>query len=708
MTRTTRRITDSMAAGVTLAVALWMLGAAPAPARTILNEAPCDADGVQTKDPQDIVVDALGDRHYVADSGNGRVYVKAFGGTCSHTIRGTQSGELTLQDPWGVTLDEAERIYVSDRQSNSIWKYQAIAGFPTGSAPDLVDAFADLGLDEPHGLGADGDRIYIADTGNRRVVMITSSGAPIGVLGQPDDGDGDIAGELLEPTDVAVCAADSESDHAGMTYVVDRARANVQVFRADGSFAFWFAGKGSRLGQLKSPNGIGVDGQCNVYVADTGNERSQMYDAAGNFLEVVKGPSDDPVTGIASNAVVGSPYSGGVFVTSPAGDSVIRYEWIDYDQTGDGDIDSDRDGLPELWEVEGVDTDGDGTIEYELPAADPLRKDVFVEADFTGGLGTIPVVGVPGAEDHLDLVVDAFSKAPVANPDGTTGIDLVIERSDQVAHDGEGIVFASDLEDPDVKFLFSSIKRNNFGSAEERERPNAPDVLAAKSLVYRYMIFARSICEKATLDPAPACTKLAPLGGWADFRGDDFIVAVKNTAPDRQAALFMHELGHTLGLRHGGGDDDNCKPNYLSVMNYAFKGGIPNPSAPLDVRIDYSRVALRTLDENKLSEAAGIGAAPMGRLGARTDFTLWSADGLSVLPERADKPIDWDADGQIEGIIPPMNVNAFPIEECEAGEGGPKLKGHDDWSHLVYAVRTPHSFPQPRRPTVLTDMTLGG
>ena len=32
----------------------------------------------------------------------------------------------------------------------------------------------------------------------------------------------------------------------------------------------------------------------------------------------------------------------------------------------------------------------------------------------------------------------------------------------------------------------------------------------------------------------------------------------------------MHELGHTLGLQHGGADDVNLKPNYLSVMSYAF------------------------------------------------------------------------------------------------------------------------------------------
>ncbi len=33
----------------------------------------------------------------------------------------------------------------------------------------------------------------------------------------------------------------------------------------------------------------------------------------------------------------------------------------------------------------------------------------------------------------------------------------------------------------------------------------------------------------------------------------------------------MHELGHNLGLQHGGADDWNNKPNYLSVMNYLFQ-----------------------------------------------------------------------------------------------------------------------------------------
>ena len=52
-------------------------------------------------------------------------------------------------------------------------------------------------------------------------------------------------------------------------------------------------------------------------------------------------------------------------------------------------------------------------------------------------------------------------------------------------------------------------------------------------------------------------------------------VGLPVTMGDFQAAAFMHELGHTLGLLHGGGDDINFKPNYVSVMNYLWE--MPQP-----------------------------------------------------------------------------------------------------------------------------------
>ena len=47
----------------------------------------------------------------------------------------------------------------------------------------------------------------------------------------------------------------------------------------------------------------------------------------------------------------------------------------------------------------------------------------------------------------------------------------------------------------------------------------------------------------------------------------------------------MHELGHNLGLEHGGRDPVNCKPNYLSIMSYTLQFETPVLNRPLD----YSR-----------------------------------------------------------------------------------------------------------------------
>ena len=51
---------------------------------------------------------------------------------------------------------------------------------------------------------------------------------------------------------------------------------------------------------------------------------------------------------------------------------------------------------------------------------------------------------------------------------------------------------------------------------------------------------------------------------------------------DEELGTPAHELGHTLNLEHGGRQQRNYKPNYLSVMHYFFDSALPDTNAPME------------------------------------------------------------------------------------------------------------------------------
>ncbi len=77
-------------------------------------------------------------------------------------------------------------------------------------------------------------------------------------------------------------------DAAGNVYVVDVGDSKVKVFDANGGFLREWGGVGSANGQFSftndSPSMISVDRNDQVYVADPGNTRVQVFDANGAFL----------------------------------------------------------------------------------------------------------------------------------------------------------------------------------------------------------------------------------------------------------------------------------------------------------------------------------------------------------------------------------------------------------------------------------------
>lgn len=619
--------------------------------------------------PQAIGVDPIQQFIYVADTGNHRIQIFT-----SNTIEptwevGSQgSGDNELESPSGIALDSEGFIFVADTGNDRIVRFDRAVFKDTTDPIVMLDVYTEaslgLSMDGPRGLGIDDqDRIYIADTGSGRVHVI-ATGTWLGDVG---DGPGDEFGSFVAPVDVAVCPLDQR------IYVLDRDRPGVQIFEPfdDGAdFVSAFGVEGDAPGFMDSPTGFTLDARCTVYVADTGNNRMQVFDRDGGVIETF----GDFLSGPTSAAVDMITPQGFVYVSSSGSDQYHVYEWVDYDTTGDNDNDSDGDGLPDLWETHGVDYNGDSTIDFDLPAmdADPHRKDIFVEFDFMTGFEPDPL--------EIDAVIAAFAAAPVDNPDGSTGITLHVEIDEATPHVEQLIMWDE----------YDTIKADFFGTAAQRGAANADDVLAAKRFVYHYALNANRLCGAIDENTPPNCIDDAGLGGLSDL-GPNFVVSlgINQGEAGEMRRTFMHELGHSVGLLHGGGDSTNCKPNYLSIMNYVYAPSDALQDYETGVPVlDYSREHLPALEEDSLVEDDGIGDGPLRAIWSYAPFLLKNGSGSGAL--------DWNNSGAIDAATVAVDLNAVPIRECQVAEEDypvyQTLTGHDDWSNLDYNFRNNGGF----------------
>jgi tripartite motif-containing protein 71 len=222
--------------------------------------------------PEGIGIDPHGSV-YVADTGNERL-VRLWGeGAYQGEIGGpAELGGAQLAGAGSVAVSSAtDQTYVADSNHNRVLVYgpegslQAKwgAGEGNGTAGNGPGAF-----DHPGALAlAPNGNVYVADTGNNRVVELSATGQVVDEWGAKGTADG----HFRAPAGVAV-------DAAGSVYVLDSENDRIQVFDAEGHFLAKWGVRGDGLGELSQPSAIAVGCEGNVYVADTNNNRVQRFD----------------------------------------------------------------------------------------------------------------------------------------------------------------------------------------------------------------------------------------------------------------------------------------------------------------------------------------------------------------------------------------------------------------------------------------------
>ena len=327
--------------------------------------------------------------------------------------------------------------------------------------------------------------------------------------------------------------------------------------------------------------------------------------------------------------------------------------------------DADGDALPDEWETDGVDVDEDGTIDLDLPGmgADPRRKDIFVELDFMPPHGFALGAG--------NQIAKAFADAPVNNPDGTTGITLHLDNgAGSVMNPRTGALWGSRSRQTSIphQSVLGSVAANQYDWGPF-DTLKAAHFASARRTVFHYAISAHGHdgTSSGIARDIPSSDLLVTLGaGCLATRGSD--CTLDATA---QAGTLMHELGHNLGLHHGGDDELPTKPNYLSVMNYDFQlTGLMR--SDLSFVLDFSRFAI-PLNEAALDEAQGFGIPS----GPATSFNTLGRcpSGTQAIWLIAAGPTDFNCDGASVGTVA-ADVN---------GDGSrTALPPFIDWPALVF------------------------
>ncbi len=178
--------------------------------------------------------------------------------------------------------------YLAVDLPSQIYHTQLLAGGPAGFQDGTGGAAK---FNAPSGLAVDGSgNVFVADTGNNAIRMISPSGVTTTVAGQASAGKLDGTGSSAEFNGPQGVAADS----SGNLFVADTYNYAIRMITAGGVVTTLASG----VQRLNLPAGVAVAGSGNIFVADSDGSEIRTVTRAGSVSNLA--PFEYP-TGIAED-----------------------------------------------------------------------------------------------------------------------------------------------------------------------------------------------------------------------------------------------------------------------------------------------------------------------------------------------------------------------------------------------------------------------
>jgi DNA-binding beta-propeller fold protein YncE len=207
---------------------------------------------------------------YAADQGVAAIFMFDTEGNVKLIKNGTEAHFGLIN---GLAIDDNDRLFVTDIKLNRVVVFNA--------RHEMESTFGGDVLSDPGGIAIDAENrlLYVVDTGNDVVRVYDADSLKmlrtIGTAGKKHTLSD--PGTFSLPTNVAV-------DGEGNVYVTDTFNNRVEIFDADGEFLSQFGKHGDGVGQFERPKGIAIDCDGHIWVVDAAQDRVKVFNREGQLL----------------------------------------------------------------------------------------------------------------------------------------------------------------------------------------------------------------------------------------------------------------------------------------------------------------------------------------------------------------------------------------------------------------------------------------